>query len=1038
FTARVSYKLNLKGPSITVQSASSTSLVAVHTACQALINRDCDMALTGGVSIHLPERSGYLYQEGGTVSRDGHCRPFDAGSTGFVSGHGCGVVVLKRLSEALADRDHVYAVIKGSACNNDGSHKVSFSAPSVDGQIQLYDLAYDNAGVDPDTVSYVECHGTGTAMGDPIEIAALTQAFAARTQRKGFCAIGSLKSNIGHLDTAAGVCGLIKATLALHHRTLPPSLHFRTPNPRIDFAGSPFFVNTELRPWETTDGAPRRAGVTSLGMGGTNAHVVLEEAPALPAAPADTPAPAAVRPWQLLVLSAKSATALDRATLNLALHLRERPELALADVAFTLQVGRKSFQHRRALLCRDLAEAVIGFESFDPERLLSFAATPGEHPVAFLFPGQGAQYLGMGRGLYASEPVFRDAVDRCSALLPFDLRAALWSADGDPEAAAEHLQQTAIAQPALFVLSWATAQLWLAWGVRPAALLGHSIGEYVAACLAGVFSLEDALTLVVERGRLMQGMAPGAMLAVPLPEAEVTRLIAGFCGELSLAAVNRPDLSVVSGSPAAIDALAASLAARDVTARRLHTSHAFHSPTAEPILAPFAAAVGRVRLAPPAIPLISNVTGTWMTPEEATDPAYWARQLRGTVRFADGLAALLAEPQRILLEVGPGDTLSNLAREHPVRRPAQPAIPSLRHPRSTEEDEAVLLRAVARLWLSGGDFDWGAFAAAQAGRRVSLPAYPFERRRYWVDPLPKDRQAAGRPDPREWTYGPVWKPAPLPPPREAGDDGLWLLLADREAGPSGLDVLLAERLAAAGKRVVRAFAGERFAREDAATWTVAPGRAADFAELLADLGEAPAHVVHLWAFPTDSNAGAPVDPRAAFDRGFYSLLFLAQALGQRDLARPASLLVVTGGLQAVTGDEPPPPFPVPTFGPGGLLPRELPNVTCRALDLLPPVEPREAVEQILAETLHDDVEPWVALRRGRRFVRSFEILPAAATVVAGEAPAERSAPAAPSSPDHPRPDLANPYVAPQNELEQEIAAIWQEVLGVEQVGLYDN
>jgi acyl transferase domain-containing protein len=1020
-TARVSYKLNLKGPSITVQSASSTSLVAVHTACQALINRDCDMALTGGVSIHLPEASGYLYQEGGTVARDGHCRAFDASSTGFVSGHGCGVVVLKRLSEALADRDHVYAVIKGSACNNDGSHKVSFMAPSVDGQVELYNLAYDNAGVDPATVSYVECHGTGTVMGDPIEIGALSQAFAARTDRKGYCAIGSLKTNIGHLDTAAGVCGLIKAVLSLHHRLLPPSLHFSIPNPRIDFANSPFFVNTELRRWETADGAPRRAGVTSLGMGGTNAHVVLEEAPTA------VPAPEPARPWQLLVLSAKSATALDRATYRLAEHLLDRPELPLRDVAHTLQIGRKAFQHRRAMLCQDLLAASRALETLDPERVLTFTSTPGEHPVAFLFPGQGAQYPGMGLGLYEAEPVFRDAVDRCRERLPFDLRAALWSDDD-----AERLQQTEIAQPALFVLSWATAQLWLSWGVRPAALLGHSIGEYVAACLAGVFSLEDALDLVVERGRLMQGMAPGAMLAVPLPEAEVAALLAGFDGEdraegeprLSLAAVNRPNLCVVSGDLAAIEFLASSLADRSVTARRLHTSHAFHSHTADPILAAFTEAVGRVRLSPPAIPLVSNLTGGWMRPEEATDPTYWARQLRGTVRFADGLAQLLAEPQRILLEVGPGDTLSSFAREHPVRLPEQAVISSLRHPKSVAEDAEILLRAVARLWLAGGDLDWEAFGAAEEGRRVSLPTYPFERRRYWVDPLPRAKTAAP-PDPGDWTYGPVWKPAPRTTAAESsGADGLWLLLIDRdEAGER-----LAECLIASGRRVVRALAGERFIRHDAATFEMAPGRAADFEELLDGLPETPAHVVNLWAL-------AAADSCAALDRGFYSPLFLAQALGRRPLHRPASMLVVTAGLHAVTGDEPPAALLLPGFGTGGgLLPSELPNVACRALDLPSPIP--LAVEEILAEASGAYAEPWVALRQGQRFARSFELIPAAAQEAA--APAESPGHAAAPAAEHPRPALATAFVTPGDEMEQQIAAVWQEVLGVERVGLHDN
>ena len=1031
-TSRVSYKLNLKGPSITIQSASSTSLVAVHTACQALINRDCDMALTGGVSIHLPETAGYLYQEGGTVARDGHCRAFDAASTGFVSGHGCGVVVLKRLSEALADRDHVYAVIKGSACNNDGSHKVSFMAPSVDGQIQLYNLAYDNAGVDPATVSYVECHGTGTAIGDPIEIGALSQAFAARTERKGFCAIGSLKTNIGHLDTAAGVCGLIKAVLCLHHRTLPPSLHFSTPNPRIDFANSPFFVNTELRPWEPADGAPRRAGVTSLGMGGTNAHVVLEEAPA---ATSERHA----RPWQLLVLSAKSANALDSATFRLAEHLRDQPSLPLADVAFTLQVGRKAFQHRRVLLCRDLPEAALALETLDPERVLTLTATPGEHPVAFLFPGQGAQYVDMGRGLYDGEPVFRDAVDRCCEHLPFDLRATLWNpAETDLQAAAEHLQQTEIAQPALFVVSWAAAQLWLSWGVRPAALLGHSIGEYVAGCLAGVFSLEDALALVVERGRLMQQMAPGAMLAVPLPEAEIVSILDRTAGELSLAAVNRPNLCVVSGHPAAIDTLAASLAAAGLMARQLHTSHAFHSHTADPILESFAAAVRRVRLSPPSIPLVSNVTGGWLRPEDATDPEYWVRQLRGTVRFADGLAQLLAEPQRILLEVGPGDTLSSFAREYPARLPEQAVIPSMRHTKSAIDDVAVLQRAIARLWLSGGNFDWEAFGAAEERRRVSLPTYPFERQRYWVDPLPeKERPGRRQPDPKDWTYAPVWKPAPLPGPAENGSTGLWLLLLDHPHSAADLGTLLADHLAAAGHWVVQAFAGEGFARLDASTFTVAPGRAADLEELLAFLAETPAHIVHLWAFSADS--AAPVDPCGALDRGFYSLLFLAQALGKRDLAKPASLLMVTAGLQ--TGDEPQSPFSIPSLGPTGVLPRELPNVLCKVLDVLPPADSWEAteiVEQILVESAHA-TEPWVALRHGQRFVRSFEIVPSAVEAAVATQSAEASPErAASSSSDHPRPALANPYVAPEDELEQQIAAVWQEVLGVDRVGLHDN
>jgi acyl transferase domain-containing protein len=536
-------------------------------------------------------------------------------------------------------------------------------APSVEGQVEVYRRAYENAGVDPRSVSYIECHGTGTALGDPIEIAALSRVFASADGSAGYCAIGSLKTNIGHLDTAAGVCGLIKTALALHHEAIPASLHFTAPNPRIDFAHSPFFVNTELAPWRrgsTGSGAgPRRAGVTSLGMGGTNAHVVLEEAPQ----PAST---SASRPYQLLLLSAKSANALERSTARLADHLHRRPDLPLPDVAFTLTLGRKAFQHRRALLCRELAEADEALATLDPERLLGGAPEPGDKPVAFLFPGQGAQYVGMGRGLYESEPTFRADVDLCCELLQphlsFDLRAALF-AEGDAAEAGERLQQTQIAQPALFVISYATARLWLSWGVRPEAMLGHSIGEYVAACLAGVFTLEDALAVVAVRGRLMGQMPPGAMLGVPLPEAEVLPLLGA---ELSLAAVNRPTVSVVSGPVEAIEELAVRLGEQGHLCRRLHTSHAFHSSMLDPVLQPFLEQLKRVRLEPPRLPFLSNVTGTWIRPEEATDPAYWARQLRQPVRFADAVALLLAEPRRILVEAGPGNTLSTLARQQPA------------------------------------------------------------------------------------------------------------------------------------------------------------------------------------------------------------------------------------------------------------------------------------------------------------------------------------------------------------------------------------
>jgi acyl transferase domain-containing protein len=492
-STRVAYKFNLKGPSITVQSACSTSLVAVHLACQSLISGDSDIALAGGVSIRVPQRVGYLYQPGGVISPDGHCRAFDVRAQGTVVGNGVGIVVLKRLEDALADGDCIQAIIKGSAVNNDGSLKVGYMAPSVDGQAKVIRAAQQIAEVEPETIGYIETHGTGTALGDPIEIAALTQAFQARTQQKGFCAIGSLKTNIGHLDVAAGVAGLIKATLALRHRQIPPSLHFERPNPSIDIASSPFYVNTTLTDWQTK-GTPRRAGVSAFGIGGTNAHVILQESPPIEEVSES-------RPWQLIVLSARTDTALERATANLANYLRRNPASSLADTAYTLQLGRRAFNHRRVVVCRDLADAVATLEQRTPQ----LTATIDTHdcPIVFMFPGGSAQYVNMGRELYQSEAVFREQIDCCVELLrphlQLDLRRVLYPSEERVEDATAQLRSTAVGLPALFATEYALAKLWMSWGIRPQAMIGHSLGEYVAACLSGVISLGDALAMVAVR-----------------------------------------------------------------------------------------------------------------------------------------------------------------------------------------------------------------------------------------------------------------------------------------------------------------------------------------------------------------------------------------------------------------------------------------------------------------------------------------------------------------------------------------------------------
>lgn len=730
---RVSYKLNLKGPSLTVQTACSTSLVAVVQACQALWSYQTDMALAGGVSITFPQRRGYVYQEGAIASADGHTRTFDAAAQGTVFSSGAGVVLLKRWEDARADGDHVVAVIRGAAINNDGANKVSFTAPSVDGQAEVIQMAQALAGVSPESVTYVEAHGTATPLGDPIEVAALTQAFrAGGTTDNAYCALASLKTNVGHMDIASGVAALIKTALALQHRLIPPNLHFRTANPHLDLANSPFFVNTRLLEWNPPGDAPRLAGVSSFGVGGTNAHAVLEEAtPDTRANPPEIDEP------QIFVVSARTESALNTASANLAAHFREETQISPADAAHTLQIGRRAFACRRVVVARGLVAAAEALEKPAPPRTFTQLAARRDPPVAFLFAGQGAQAVNMGAGLYRTEKVFREAIDHCAERLcphldNMDLRGVLYPEPGAEEAAASELNQTRVTQPALFAFGYSLAQQWMSWGVQPQAMLGHSVGEYVAATLAGVFSLEDALRLVAERAKLVQAQPGGVMLAVRMPEAALVALLTEAGLPLSMAAVNAPELCVVAGEEFTVAALEEVLGRERMGSRRLRTSHGFHSAMLDGVIEPFAAILRTVTLHAPQIPFVSNVTGRWITDAEATDVSYWARHLRETVRFADGIAELLRnEPTRILLEVGPGQTLAPLARQHPAAT-ASVVLSSLQE----KVDDAVAARtALGRLWLEGGAVSWPSLHASTP-RRVPLPTYPFERKRYWIEPHP--------------------------------------------------------------------------------------------------------------------------------------------------------------------------------------------------------------------------------------------------------------------------------------------------------------
>jgi acyl transferase domain-containing protein/thioesterase domain-containing protein/acyl carrier protein len=925
-STRVSYLLDLRGPAIGVQTACSTSLVATHLACQSLLARECDLALAGGVTIELPHRRGYLYQEGEILSPTGHCHAFDHRAQGTIFGSGAGVVALRRLEDALDDGDVIHAVIRGSAVNNDGSTKVNYLAPSVDGQAACMVEAYNVCKVDPRTIEYIECHGTGTYLGDPIEIEALTQAFRTATQDRGFCRIGSVKTNIGHLDTAAGVASLIKASLALKHATIPPTLNFEQPNPTIEFASSPFKVANEKTAWPSPKGHPRRAAVNSLGVGGTNAHVVLQEPPA-PAEGSE-----ATRPFQLISLSARNAQSLDEATRRLAAHLREHSELSLADVAWTLQHGRRAFEKRRVLAAGSIEECVRVLEESDPRRVFTHAA-PDKTSVVFLLPGGGAQYAKMGAQLREHEPVFAEHFDRGLDLLKsahqIDLRAC-WHDDAALERMSHQL-------PAIFVTSYAMAQLWKSWGIEPAALLGHSLGENTAACLAGVMSFADCLGLVVLRGRLFEKAPPGAMLSVSMtPEA----LAPYLTDDLDLAVLNAADVTVISGTPESIDRLAKNLeTVEDIEVRKLAIPTAAHSRLLEPILGEFGAYLRSIQLNKPKLPFVSNKTGTWITDAQATDPDYWVSHLRSTVRFTDCVETLLDHPSRALIECGPGRALSSLARQHAsFKKGAHNAFPSMRHKDEEIDDAAFFTACIGRAWAAGAEVAIDKLWPDETRVRVELPTYAWSHKPYFIEPgkvaiadesidLPKI------PEIDRWGWRPIWKQT-LADPREGGAKHTWLVFMDQ----GGVGRRLRERLIARGDRVVSVFEGDAYNKRNDDEYSISPERGKEgYAALIADLvqnGRAPDRILHLWLL----EAEATFRPGSSLfhhheERGFFSLFFLAQALGDESVPAPIHITAITNGMQRVHQEALPYPDKATVLGPIKVIPREYEGVTAIAIDV---------------------------------------------------------------------------------------------------------
>ena len=978
-TTRVSHLLHLTGPAISVHTACSTSLVAVHLACESLRHRQCNTALAGGVAVNVPHRVGYMYEEGSVQSPDGYCRTFDASARGTVFGSGAGVVLLKRLGDAIASHDSIYAVIRGSAINNDGSDKASFTAPSVRGQVNVIRDALRVSEVNPDTISYVECHGTGTLLGDAIEVRALIKSFGKGPP--GSCAIGSVKTNVGHLDAASGMTGLIKTVLSLRHQTIPASLHYVKPNPQIKFEGTRFYVNTSTSPWPSPNG-PRRAGVSAFGVGGTNAHVVLEEAPRQTSLSDDGE-------LQVLPVSARSSEALARSCQSLADHLREHcAEVSLGDVAFTLQEGRHPFGFRHALVCSTTQEAIAGLSSSRSLKKTAQSSPDISPAVTFLFPGQGAQYTGMGKELYEKERVYRTQIRECSdildPLLGRQLVSILYESSPSSEDRLEQdLTETWLAQPALLAVEYALAKLWISWGVQPQSIFGHSVGEYAAAAVSGVMSIEDALHLVALRGRLMQQTTPGAMLAVSRSGADITPWLSDG---LAVAAFNAPDLCTIAGSPDAISILETRLKAQGIACQPLRTSHAFHTSLVEPAMAPFLAEIRKIRLGAPKIPFISCITGTWIRPEEAQQPEYWSRQMRLPVQFDTGLTEFLAGESRVLLDLGPGQTLRRLALRKSRSYESCHVVGAM-PPSADGSEQRTALTALAELWESGVCVNWGALRRGEA-RRVSLPTYPFERNRFWIDPATSSDQGRehvgtpadtkkGRKDPdvSRWFWIPSSRLA-APVLDTRSDRGGSIVYCDR----SGLGDQLCVELEAIGERVIRIETGSEFRSNSDVSYVLNPLVREHHAALwksLAVCGIDIGNVISLIGMDHFEGNERGVSPsrESRSTEIINGNLFGMQAMLSGSGDRPCRYFIVSSSLADIEQTDRIDPAAAGTVALARTLKNEHENHECRVIDVVPGKdhpEQTESAKQIMGEIRSAATDDIVAYRGRKRWIRDFE------------------------------------------------------------------
>lgn len=968
FSTQLSYKLNLHGPSVTMQTACSTSLVNIGMACQALLNEECDAALAGGVTVSSPENIGYIYQDGMIQSKDGHCRPFDQEASGTIFGDGAGIVLLKRYEDAVRDGNPIHAVIKGVGVNNDGSRKAGFTAPSVEGQAEVLKETYEKSGIDPASIGYVEAHGTGTKMGDPIEVSALSQVFKGTDPLT--IPIGSVKSNVGHLNSAAGIAGLFKAILALQHKTIPPTIHYESPNQEIPFKDTPFFVNQKALYWKEADG-PRRAGVSSFGIGGTNAHMIIEEGLQTKKKPASNQK-------QLLVLSAKTDTALAEMTERLKQYVIQHPQVPLEDIAYTLRYGRKQFPYRKAIV---LASADEWMQQKQLET--SVFRSKKWRKATFMFSGQGAQYAGMMRGLYDAEPVFKWEVDRCFKYVmeteQVDLKSIVFCEDETNE----DITKTSNAQPLLFIFEYALAKLLQHSGVEPESMIGHSIGEYVAACLSGVFSLESALTLVMARGRLMQDMEKGAMLSVQLPEAELVSMIDE---SLSVAAVNAKDLCVVSGREEHIATFEKKLQDKGIITRHLHTSHAFHSYMMEPMLEAFQQIVEKIELHEPAIPFVSNVTGTWATSEDVMTASYWTNHLRGTVRFHEGLSQLLSDEVRALIEVGPGNSLTALAKRHENKESQHDVLNMVRHTREQADDHAYFLKRIGELWAGGYEVKAQQHPTQEERQLVSLPTYPFERKRYWIEagkpasPQLSAPKETKKKEMEEWFYLPSWEQQPLKPVfEEETEEQTWLIFREQDA----FHELFTHSFKQKGIKVISVTKGEAYQEQDQ-LFTINPAEGQHYRNLLDSLSNRGINIqriLHLWeAAKEDDNSNRQAAFQAHIEKGYYSLIFLSQAVAAQKNIRECRLFTITSGIQSVTGNETICAEKSAMLGPCKVISQEYHHIKCWNIDVEDVPEVMSWKEQVLVDLIVQEImqpgkDQLVAYRHRKRWVQSYKHLP---------------------------------------------------------------